>query len=183
MTMFPSLENYRERLANITIGPTTLRNQGASGITNIARQFLKELDLSQFVAPNQDDFMTELDLHTEALKQKFPDKAQNWGTARKAINLFLAEAYYHRFICEAYHLQRIERFLELPLDSQVGRFLTNAANQVGEIDFPKWPGLKYLTSKESKRYQDFAEILASKKGCARVHLDVIIWQPERKEKP
>jgi hypothetical protein len=176
--MPPSLEDFRERLANITIGSTTLRNQGASGVINAARCFLKNLDLVRFVTDNQTDFARELDTQTDFLRQSFPAQAQYWGTARKAINLFLAEAYYHRFICAAYHLETIEHLLELPLDSQVGNFLTNEARQVGEIDFPQWPGLKHLNPKDSKRYQSFANQLAKNKGWARVHLDVIIWKPE-----
>lgn len=176
--MLPTLENFRERLANITISSSTLRNQGAPGVINKARYFLKNLNLVKFVTDNQTDFSKELDKQTDLLRLSFPIQSQHWGTARKAINLFLAESYYHKFVCAGYNLEIIEPFLELPLDSQVGKFLTNEARKYGEMDFPQWKGLKYLNAEESKRYQDFANRLAKDKGYARVFLDVVIWQPE-----
>lgn len=179
--MRPDIKEFRERLANITIGPTTLRNQGAPGVVVIARGFLKDLDLRRFITNDQSNFLRELDLQTNILCQKFPAKASNWGAARKAINLFLAEAYYHRFIYEAFGLETIESFLEVPLDSQVGESLTEEADLRGERDFPRWPGLKHLKPETSKRYQDFAYLLAEARGCARVHLDVIFWRPKSRD--
>ena len=176
--MRPDIKEFRERLANITIGPTTLRNQGAPGVVAVARSFLKNLDLERFVIINQSDFFRELDAQTNILCKKFPVDALSWGAARKAINLFLAEAYYHRFVSEAYNLDLIEHFLEVPLDSQVGNALTKEADKQEEKDFPRWPGLKHLKPETSKRYQDFAYRVAEAEGYARVYLDVIIWRPE-----
>ncbi len=176
--MLPTLEDFRERLANTTISSSTLRNQGASGIINQARHFLKDLDLQEFVTNDEKIFSRELDTQTDLLRLSFPIQSQHWGTARKAINLFLAESYYHKFVCVGYKLEIIEPFLELPLDSQVGKFLTKEAQKRGETDFPQWKGLKYLSPEESKLYQDFAKRLAKEKGYARVFLDVVIWQPE-----
>jgi hypothetical protein len=176
--MLPTLEDFRERLANTTISSSTLRNQGAPGIINQARHFLKDLDLQKFVTNDEKIFSRELDTQTDLLRLSFPIQSQHWGTARKAINLFLAESYYHKFVCVGYKLEIIEPFLELPLDSQVGKFLTKEAQKRGETDFPQWKGLKYLNPEESKLYQDFAKRLAKEKGYARVFLDVVIWQPE-----
>jgi hypothetical protein len=171
----PSIEDYRKRLANVSIGPTTLRNQGASGVTEVAREFLKKLDLTRFIHDNELAFAQELDHQTELLIKSLPKGAQHWGTARKAINLFLGEVYYHRFVCEAYRLDKIENFLELPLDSQVGNFLYREARKTGKANFPRWLGIKYLTASSSKQYHDFAFELAKSIDCARIHLDLIIW--------
>ena len=176
--MLPTLEEFRERLANTTISSSTLRNQGAPGVINQARYFLKNLDLQNFATDNEAIFLKELDKQTDLLRLSFPNKSQHWGTARKAINLFLAETYYHKFVCTGYKLEIVEPFLELPLDSQVGRFLMQESQKRGESDLPQWKGLKYLNAKESKLYQDFARRIAKEKGYARVFLDVVIWQPE-----
>lgn len=176
--MLPTLEEFRERLANTTISSSTLRNQGASGVINKARYFLKNLDLQKFVTDDEKNFSKELDIQTDLLRLSFPIQAQHWGTARKAINLFLAEAFYHKFVCAGYKLEIVEPFLELPLDSQVGKFLTDEAQKRGERDFPQWEGLKYLKIEKSKLYQDFAKRFANEKGYERVYLDIFIWQPE-----
>jgi len=176
--MLPTLEEFRERLANTTISSSTLRNQGAPGVINQARHFLKNLDLQNFATDNEAIFLKELDKQTDLLRLSFPNKSQHWGTARKAINLFLAETYYHKFVCAGYKLEIVEPFLELPLDSQVGKFLIQESQKRSESDLPQWKGLKYLNAEESKLYQDFARQLAKEKGYARVYLDVVIWQPE-----
>jgi len=115
---------FQRRVAEIAIDPAALRNQGAPGVAKTAREFLATLDFLRFArCGNQSVFAEELDRQTDLLKNRFPEGAQHWGTARKALNLFLEEAYYHRFLCEAYGLERIEEFLEVPLDSQVADFL------------------------------------------------------------
>lgn len=173
---------FRERLANIAIGPSALRNQGASGVIDAARKFLAGLDLTQFVVADEEQFLKVLDKQTEKLRTDFPDGAKNWGAARKAINLFLAECCYHRFICQEYHLEKIEAFLETPLDSQVAKKLIKKAKENDE-KLPRWQGLKHLTQSESNDYQQFAYQYAKKeeKLPARFYLDVIIWQPEGSE--
>ncbi len=177
--MPPSLEDYRQRIANVAIGPTTLRNQGTPGIVDAARSFLWNLDLARFVADDQAVFMSELDARTEALRRRFPVGArENWGAARKSINLFLAEAYYHQFVCKAYRLDRVVSFLEVPLDSQVANFLLQAARDIHVTGLPSWHGIKYVTPPNNKKYQDFALVCAKQKfgeDWERVHLDVVIW--------
>ncbi|MBI3934782.1 MAG: hypothetical protein HY316_08815 [Acidobacteria bacterium] len=176
--MPPSVDDYRQRIANVAIGPTTLRNQGAPGIVDVARSFLKDLDLARFVTDDPAAFLRELDANTEALRQSFPAEArENWGAARKSVNLFLAEAYYHQFVCKAYGLHRVVAFLEVPLDSQVAVFLREAARDMQVTDLPRWRGIKYVAPSVNKKYQDFALKFAKGIGAdwERVHLDVMIW--------
>lgn len=177
--MPPSIAQYRRRVANVAIGATTLRNQGASGVNPVARAFLESLDLAGFVQNSEAEFQTELDRQTEALKQGLPADAGHWGTARKAINLFLGDAYYHRVLCEQYGLCRIARFLEVPLDGQVARFLKNKAIIAG-TSLPRWGTIKRLTPGCSRDYQEFAALYAqaSGEGWFRIHLDLIIWRSE-----
>ena len=176
--MPPTIENYQFRLAHLVIDPATLRNQGAPGVAEAARKFLVRLDLRRFVTDDETTFARELNLQTDLLKESLPKGAQHWGTARKAINLLLGEAYYHRFLCNTYGLQKIESYLEIPLDGQVGDFLTRKAREAGDAPFPRWPSIKHLTQPISDRYQSFAADFARGmgNGWARIHLDVIIWQ-------
>ncbi len=176
--MPPSISDYRQRLANTSIGPTTLRNQGAPGVVDAARDFLKQLDLARLVTDSEAKFSQELDLETGKLQQSFPDGAkENWGAARKSIDLFLAEAYYHQFVCKEYGLDRIAGFLEVPLDSQVAIFLQEAARGTHTRDLPKWHGIKYVTPQINRKYQEVALAVANSFGpdWTRVHLDVIAW--------
>jgi hypothetical protein len=176
--MPPTIENYQLRLAHLVIDPATLRNQGVPGVAEAARNFLVRLDLRRFATDDKEIFKDELDAQTDLLKESLPKGAQHWGTARKAINLLLGEAYYHRILCDVYGLQKIESYLEIPLDGQVGGFLTRKAREAGDTHFPSWPGIKHLTQPISDRYQSFAADFARSKGSgwARIHLDVIIWQ-------
>jgi len=175
--MPPTIDDYLARLANLAVGPTTLRNQGASGVAETARIFLSELSPACFTKVDETAFIQELDQQTETLKQKLPNGARNWGTARKAINLFLGEAYYHRFICKAFALDGVERFLEVPLDSQVAHYLMQQAKEAG-VFLPRWLSIKSLSPNDSKLYQDFAARLASTMGdgWVRIHIDVIAWK-------
>src|SRR5512139_3099926 len=87
--MPPSLEDYRRRVANITIGSSTLRNQGARGVIDIARNFLAGMEFQGFHGNVALGFLRELDRQTNLLIDAFPSGAKNWGTLRKAVNLYL----------------------------------------------------------------------------------------------
>src|SRR6516165_5083998 len=94
--MAPSIKLFRRRVANVVIGSSTLRNQGAARVIETARAFLAKLKISRFVG-DRDTFTQELDRQTKKLARaicKLPrvltDGAKHWGTARKALNLFLS---------------------------------------------------------------------------------------------
>jgi hypothetical protein len=177
--MPPSVKQFQQRVANITIGASTLRNQGASGVNQAVRSFLGAIDLAKFVSDKESDFIEQLDYQTNLLAEHLPVGAQHWGTARKAINLFLGEAYYHYFLRTNYGLDRIEQFLEVPLDSQVAHFLIDDARAFG-VQLPSWLGIKHLTPSASKEYQNYASSHARSLGqdWARIHLDVIAWRSD-----
>jgi hypothetical protein len=110
---------------------------------------------------------------TERLKRKFPPKAQNWGVARKTVNLFLRDCTYDHHLRAYYGLAVIEPWLEVPLDS----YVANTLGKHKRYELPsRWPGVKYLTPEESARYQDVAQRLADHKGIYRVDLDLYWWR-------
>jgi hypothetical protein len=74
-----------------------------------AREYLKELDLTALQNLGESKFAYWLDERTEELRRRFPEGAKgNWGAARKAINLFLENVLYDRFLSKEYRLDALE---------------------------------------------------------------------------
>jgi hypothetical protein len=154
------------------IGPSALRGQGAPGVIAAAREFLAALALEQFAVPTQARFDRVLDKATEDLQRAFPVRARHWGTARKALNLFLRDAFYNLYLHRSYGLGVAEKCFELPLDGITARALREE-NDARSL--PRWHGVKYLDKKTSVLYQAFASELAKKRQIRRVHLDTFLW--------
>lgn len=161
-----------------TIGPSTLRNQGSGGVIKAAQQYLAVLDLSVFGGSKEQDFLAALNTQTEMLRASLPSGARNWGAARKALNLFLREVCYNRFLCQKHGFELLEDWMEIPLDSLVAQALRRKA---GRGKLPRWPGLNKLTPRVSRPFQAFAQRFATSKGISRVHLDMRLWTEEREE--
>jgi hypothetical protein len=170
------LEILKFRLAEIAVGPSALRNQGAPGVIAAARCFLKVLDLGSFVVSEESDFLSRLDEETTALQAVLPAGTQHWGGARKALNLFLRDALYCSDMASHYRLQAIRTWLEVPLDRYVAQGLRRYQHL--SADLPRWVGIKHLRPQESCQYQRVASAVAREEGVARVDLDVIFWRAE-----
>lgn len=170
---FDLINRLRVRTAFLAIGRSTLRNQGAPGMVAEARQFLSEVDLRLFAVDNEKEFLALLDKHTALLASRFPHGGQgNWGAARKSINIFLRDVLYCRPLCEHYKLTNIEKWLEVPLDSNVHDGLLNDTSNA----IARWPGVKRLTPTISAQLQVAAYNVAKYLGVSRVHLDVRYWR-------
>jgi hypothetical protein len=127
--MSPAISEHCRRLANTTIGATTLRKQGAVGVVAAARAFVARIDLSTVGGfLTVDAFAAYLDFLTDDLVKALPTADSSFGAACKAINLYLAEAYYHQFVCRAYGLDRVAPWMEVPLNSQTASFLAVAGS-------------------------------------------------------
>ncbi len=170
-----SIDSFQRRLANISIGITTLRGQG-KGAKEAAINYLKGLPLKEFSNVNSmKQFIELLDKFTNELKDKLPNKS--WGAARKAINIFLLQSSYHSYISKEYNLEGIIPYLELPLDNPNAKRLISLA-QKKDIKLD-WKNIRELTPEYSRKIQDFALKLAKEKyNCPRGHLDVIFWRSE-----
>ncbi len=162
-----------ERTAELAIGTSTLRNQGAPGVVSAAREFLKELDLDLFRVRNRDSFHARLSAATRRLKGRLPKRARNWGAARKALNIFLRDALYNHYLRSRHGLERLEEWLEVPLDRDVA---TALRRETQGASLPRWKTIKRLTPKISRRYQAVAQVVARRKGTQRVHLDLYYWR-------
>jgi hypothetical protein len=164
----------QNHVAETAVGPSALRNQGSRGVIARTRSRLRKIDLARFSVRSRSAFAARLDAETKRLRKALPRGARNWGTARKALNLFLRDVLYHRLLCKFYGLDSLEQRLEVPLDSYVAKAIRG---ELPREDLPKWPGVKHLTPQISMVYQTAAAQIAAKEQIARVHLDLRWWRP------
>lgn len=163
-------------IAVTTVGPSALRNQGGPGVIETAQRFLSALDIRTFAVNDEKSFLAVLDATTTELRRRLPPDSQHWGAARKALNLFLRDICYNRFLSRRYSLAVLEPWMEIPLDSLVAAALKR---YVGRGQLPAWPGLKGLTPLVSLRFRRAARGWADAEGISRVHLDMRLWVEQR----
>jgi hypothetical protein len=170
------ITSLRAHQARVSITPSTVRAQG-KGTMHVARDFIaSELDLAKLRVSSERRYLAQLDKATDALRRHLKGKAKSWGLARKLLNIYIRDCVYSRMLCAHYRLERIEPFLELPLDGVVGQALGTAAIARGQHHrLPRWKSIRRLTPEQSALYQGFATELVAEAGHARVHLDVVIW--------
>jgi hypothetical protein len=165
------LERIQSRIAITCLGPSSLRNQGSPGVLHAARQHLMILQIEKFSMTSNKKFRDALNNETRRLMRRLPQAAQNWGAARKALNLFLRDALYNTYLAEYYSLTSVEPFLEIPLDGIVARALCSYY----KTELPRWKSIKSLTLAESDMYQAKASEYAQRLEMNRVHLDLFLW--------
>jgi hypothetical protein len=166
----------QRKVATASVGPSTVRGQGAPGLVAAAHRHLSSVDLRDLAVTRASTFRDRLDSETESLRSAFPKGGRSWGAARKCVNLFLRDCLYNAYLREARGLGRVEPLLEIPLDSLVARELRRL--DAGKV-LPRWPGLKHLQPCDSDQYQAFAAAAAQQMGVARVHLDAYLWLQAR----
>jgi len=176
---------YR-RIAQVSIGSSAIRNQGGSGLIDILRRYLeKDINPKEFfkVLKSKRLYQIFLDCHTKSILKKFPPGAKSWGAARKGLNLFLRDLVYSGYFSTKYKLpddySRLNEFIkhmEVPLDRDVVTGIQRDSNDV----LPRWTGIKNLTPDVSKIFQQQAEVIASKRKTARIHLDLLYWRENKK---
>jgi hypothetical protein len=171
------IKRVQDYVAETSVGTSALRNQGAKGMIGIAREYLKKITLKDFDTADEVKFRAPLDKHTERLRKRFPDPAQHWGAARKALNRFLMDACHNRHLFRHYGLGVIEHWLEVPLDSHVAKHVAKTiSGKRGAIRLPRWTSIKSLKPCDSDTYQNVAKAAAARRGIARVHLDLSWWR-------
>lgn len=169
------LSTVQHKVAVTAVGPSALRSQG-EGVLGAAQGFLASMSLARIPKSREARFRDWLDRQTEALLGRLPIEGRPWRAARKAINLFLRDTLYNLYLNRAFLIEKIEPWLEVPLDSAVARGLRSRA---GRGVLPRWPGLKHLRSGVSEVFQSFASEQADTFGIERVHLDMYLWLENR----
>lgn len=167
------LNLLHRRIASTSVGSSTARGMGPKGTIAAARAYLAALDLSRFSVRSEEEFRIVLNCATRTYVEKLPTGAQYWGTARKFLNIFLRGVVYNKYLCAAYKLSAIERWLELPLDSHVAEGLRG---ENGGKALPRWRTVIGLDARTNTRYQQFASEVAAEKEIYRIHLDLLYWR-------
>lgn len=170
--------DLHRRIAQVSVGASALRNQGGPGVIDKCRRYLEsKLDLQAFAISMEDQkkFYAFLDSHTEALQKEFGLSFNNWGAARKALNLFFRDTVYNKYFSEQFlptytpdTFECLISVLEVPLDKHVANGILNDTTLTNLA----WPGIKHLTKSVSDIFQGEASKIANKKEIARVHLDL-----------
>jgi hypothetical protein len=154
------------------VGITAMRNQGP-GVLRAARGFLCNLDLSAVPTSSQQQYQAWLDATTDAILSALPVRNRPWGTARKALNLFMRACVCDYHLRCAYGLDMIEQWAEIPVDGVVACALKK---QAGRGVLPRWQGLKHLKKADHQPFQEFAIRYARELGLpAPVYLDNYLW--------
>ncbi len=176
MTKAEFIRTVQSRAARVSVGASAVRGRGNAGTVAASRAFLRCLDLRRFALRDPIGFAAELDRTTRKLCTALPPNAQHWGLARKVLNIFLRDCLYTIYLSKAFHLQRAEEFLELPLDSITERELRRV---VGRGVLPRWPGVRHVTPAISAQFQAVAAKEASRCKIPRIHLDALWWSAGR----
>jgi hypothetical protein len=166
-------EYLQRHIGNTSVGASTARGMGPKGTIQAAREYLQTVDLRRFRVRSERMFQRRLNKVTEELRQSLPKKARHWGSSRKFLNIFLRGCLYNRYVCEHYKLQVLERWLEVPLDSQVGKGLRKC---LPKENVPRWKSVVGITPRENATFQSCAARLAVSEGVCRVHLDLKFWR-------
>ncbi len=167
------LDYLKKRIAITSVGPSTMRGMGPKGTIEAVREYLKKMDIMSFKVRSKSKFIKILDVQTSKMIKTLPTEARYWGSARKALNIFLRGINYNRFLCSKYKLYHLEPWLEIPLDSHVAKGLK--IEPEGH-DLPRWKTVISLTPDISNEYQTVAQEVARRLNIHRVHLDLVYWR-------
>ncbi|MCL9841445.1 hypothetical protein PP715_19090 [Ralstonia solanacearum] len=177
-----TLDCIRRRMAHSAVGPSTIRGMAPAGTIGLVREFLGGYNLGQLKRWTQRTYTARLDEMTAALlvhlRASGKEQALGWGGCRKCVNIFLRNAMYNRYLAEKYQLDRLEPWMEVPLDSHVAAGLRK---EEGISDTPRWETVIGLTREASEGWQGIASVAAAGKGIHRVHLDVHYWRQKKVE--
>jgi hypothetical protein len=166
----------QEYTAVSAVPGNALRNQG-KGLAPEIQKLLAALDLRSIPANCQRSYDDWLDRTTTEILSRLKAEGRSWGAVRKALNLFIRACICDHYLRREYHLERIEPFAEIPLDSKVSKALGRLA---GRGQLPLWQGLKRLTPEENRRFQAFAGQYAKQSGLPdRVYVDNLLWLKNR----
>lgn len=169
------LDQIYRNAVSTSVGASTIQKMGPTGTATALRAGLAKVNVPSFIVQTEEEFAKVLDKETELLRLHLLPDHQHFGTARKVLNIFLLKLTYNRHLHAAYQMGRIEQWLEVPLDSHVGKQL---ARQPG-ANFRRWKTVIGLTPTLHKQYQDFAKTVAANFSVNRADLDVFFYRAEK----
>lgn len=163
----------QERMAFTAFGVSAMRKQLKPGVLKKLQKYCSKINLMDYGDKNYRKFDKMLTRDTNALKRK---KAE-WGSARKAINLFLRDCAYNKYLSKKYKLNKVEKKLELPLDKKVKDGLRlDVCKKIAE-----WVTIKGLEHDQNTKFQKEAQEIAKIAGISRIHLDLKYWNANKQK--
>jgi len=150
----------QQYVAIASVGVSAVRGQ-APGTRWAAVAYLAQIDLGRLPRHARGRYAQWLDARTGDLRDRLPGRNKPWGVARKAMNLFMRGCLYNHYLRKEYGLAKVEPWLEIPLDSVTAKALKKHA---GRGALPRWPGLKRLTPRVNRAFQDYASTRAEELG-------------------
>jgi hypothetical protein len=176
------LKLIQRRIAQTCIGASAIRNQGSAGLLYTMRNYFEHsIVLEVFIKKlsEKSSYNSFLNYHANRLLKELPRKSRNWGIARKGLNLFFRDVVYNKFLSDYYSFpidfvkfNQFVRFLEVPLDKEVGVRIRKNSSKMA----PRWTSIKSLTPEISKSFQLYADQIAGSLKIAKVNLDLIYWR-------
>ena len=167
------LRRLRWRTAELSVGPSTVRGAGARGVVRAARKALKLVRLRRFATGSRTEFLAALETETKRIRRVLPRGTRHWGIARKVVNIFLRQAAHNVYLSARFGLRRVERWLELPLDSHVAAGIYRARPT---LELPRWRTIKGLTPDDSELFQAAGRKIARDKRVIPIHLEYLWWR-------
>lgn len=176
------IELVQKRIANISVGASTVRGQ-PKGTKGIAIDYLQSVNLKDFSdVTGEAHFKNLLDKRTNELKDKLPSSPRGrWGIARKVLNIFLFQAVHDILLNRNYTFDKIITYLEVPLDNKNAKKLKKFAKERGiNLD---WKNIHSLDPETNMRFQEYAKQCARlpEYDCERCYLDVYWWRERSKD--
>lgn len=163
----------QRRIAGAAITPSAARRMLPAGTIRLARASLTKVSLTK-AGQGGSHYPDVLDEFTELVILSFPkDDRSKWGAARKFVNIFMRDATYNYYLRQKYSLQRIEKFLEVPIDSHVAEFLRESKPNK---NLPRWKSVISLTRDQNDAYQQAAREFAFSTKINPVDVDVLAWR-------
>ena len=166
------LSTLQQKVVRDAITPSNLGFQYELTEMHDLINFAKKLDLSRFSTKDPEKFKQALDDATLSLSDTLAAEDNTWGTARTALNFFLKDALYNRYLSEVNDLFLSEHFFETPINDTSMEALSK---QSSDSELPEWTGLPMFGKEQSDACQAYAADLAKEMGISRVHLGLFLW--------
>ncbi|MBU8541846.1 hypothetical protein [Falsiroseomonas tokyonensis] len=175
------LRFMQKRVANACVGASALRGS-TEGTLEAVRAFFRDLNLQAFSGLSSSEFEQRHAATVAGLRRSLSKKglSAEYGRCAKAVNLFLRDAACHHHLRGAFHLDRIEPLLHIPVDEKVAYELRRLS---AARSLPRWTGVKALTAEDYRKFQHRAAELATERQTCRVFLDDEFWSRPKSERP
>lgn len=168
----PPQDNLLKFMAKRAITSSPLRNQYPKGGLSKIRQYLSEISLKNDFLKTynfKEEYSFFLNYHTINLINIFPNGQFKWGSARKALNIYLRDLAL-QFIINGNPMDDSLKYMEIPLDSYVAKGLKSL-----NPSLPKFISIKNTKQEDYFVYQNYAYELANFNKTSRIHLDLSFY--------